>query len=402
MLSVLVYTPAFPSKSHPYQGIFVKEQLCALRHYLGYSFTVVAPQGKAGLSLKQRAEREDGNGVSVYRPLYCYPPIPKVTVPFRGWMMLNASRPFFRAEFHKQQFNLAHVHFAYPGGGSIGYLKRNFNIPVVLTVHGSDIFRYPRHFVLRGQVKRALQLADHIICVSSALQEAVLELVSRPPDTISVIPNGVNPLDFVTAQKDGGDKDGSMEVRQLLYVGNLNYTKGIDVLIRAMALLPNVRTVHLTIVGNGRIRSELERLGGELGLQDNIRFVGGVPHAEVIKWMARSDLLIVPSRTEGFGIVAIEAMAAGLPVVASDVGGLRETVQPETGILCEPNNAKALAEAIRRALERRWMLSEIRNRAARYDWPVVVREIRLVYQSLLEPEKSSAGSPHSELFSNAL
>jgi glycosyltransferase involved in cell wall biosynthesis len=147
MSSILVYTSSYPNILQPYRGFFVKEQIDAVKRYLNCSFAIVAPVES---TKKREFEREEKD---IYRPVYFYPPIPKVLIPFRGLMMLYASQPVLEGLFKQNRFDLVHIHFAYPGGFAISYLKKKFRVPVVLTVHGSDIFRYPKYPFLGWQIR---------------------------------------------------------------------------------------------------------------------------------------------------------------------------------------------------------------------------------------------------------
>jgi glycosyltransferase involved in cell wall biosynthesis len=186
-------------------------------------------------------------------------------------------------------------------------------------------------------------------------------------------------LEWLDAPRGNEPKECCNFGNKLLYVGNLNYTKGVDILIRAITLLPEDRQVQLTIVGEGQMRSELEKLCVNLRLTDRIQFVGAVQHSEISQWMSRSNLLVIPSRSEGFGMVAVEAMASGLPVAATNIGGLREIITPETGVLADSVTPSDIALAILTALDKHWDRNIIRKSACKYDWSLVTRLIENIY-----------------------
>lgn len=179
--------------------------------------------------------------------------------------------------------------------------------------------------------------------VSCWVASSVERLWRLPPARIEVIPNGA-------ALRSGGGSEGTRERNKvpavLGGVGRLSREKGFDVLIRAMAELPQA---VLELAGDGPCRAELEALARRLGLAERVRFLGWHPcPAEV---MSAWDVVVVPSRREGFGLVALEAMLAGVPVVASRVGGLPELVRDrQTGLLFDPENPSELADAVREVL----------------------------------------------------
>jgi L-malate glycosyltransferase len=134
----------------------------------------------------------------------------------------------------------------------------------------------------------------------------------------------------------------------LTAIGRLSPEKGLSILLEALHIvLRRNSEIILFIVGDGFLRKELEHKALVLGLHENIRWAGTCTPAEVLKYLAVTDIVIVPSLFEGFGLVAAEAMAAGVPVIATSTGGLPEVVQNgKTGILVPPSNAAVLAEAI--------------------------------------------------------
>jgi glycosyltransferase involved in cell wall biosynthesis len=136
----------------------------------------------------------------------------------------------------------------------------------------------------------------------------------------------------------------------IVAVGRLVPAKGFDLLIRAMTYCD--ASIRLTLVGDGPERRALETLVRDLGLPDRVTFCGERSHADVLRLMATALLVAIPSRQDSFGLVALEALAVGRPVVATHVGGLPEVLQGTEAILVEPDNPTALAEAIRSLIAR--------------------------------------------------
>ena len=233
-----------------------------------------------------------------------------------------------------------------------------------------------------GQIRLqrlAYRCATTVVANSAAARHILLEegLASR---SIAVIPNGVD----AGAYSDRDTIAASRPARTVVTVANLRPEKSHEVLIAAAALLaPDFPEVRFQIVGDGPRRAELEALVRARGLASHVEFLG---HREdVAALLASADLFALPSRSEAFPNCAIEAMAAGLPVVASAVGGLLDLIDHErTGLLVEPGNPEALADALRRLLVDRAAAARIGVRAQahvrqRYSFDHMVQSFEALY-----------------------
>ena len=215
---------------------------------------------------------------------------------------------------------------------------------LVSTKHNDDPFRTGpfRH------VERALtRLADRVIAITEALRRFTIDEVGIPAAKVETIPYGLDglPPAWGTNPPDEVPPD----ARILLAVARLTAQKGIDVAVRALPLLPG--HAALVVLGEGPERGELERLARELGVERRVFLLGRVP--DVAAWLRRAEVLVHPVRWEGFGLAVLEAMLAGLPVVATNVSSLPElVVDGETGLLVPPDDAAALAGAAVQALQR--------------------------------------------------
>ena len=187
-----------------------------------------------------------------------------------------------------------------------------------------------------------LHWSDRLIAISQSLREDLL-LRGALVQSVVVVPNGITPPppDKNTLRK-------FVPQRPLLCVAaRLHPTKGVDVALRALALLPGA---HLAVLGEGAERAALETLASQLAIADRVHFLGY--RSDFAAIVAAADALLVPSRAEGFGLAALEAMAQGVPVAASRVGGLPEVVG-DGGILVPPDDPAALAKAAGALLARR-------------------------------------------------
>ena len=167
-------------------------------------------------------------------------------------------------------------------------------------------------------------------------------------------------------------------------MGNLELIKGHKYLIEAIeSVIRRRKDVLCLIVGNGELKNELEKQIKWLELNEYVKLVGTKPHDKIPFWMNACDVFVLPSLRESFGIVQIEAMACGKPVVATYNGGSEEIVTSEDcGFLVEPANPKELAEKILIALDKEWDNEKIRKHAEMFRWIDIAKEIIMVYIKL--------------------
>ncbi|MDO8424930.1 MAG: glycosyltransferase [bacterium] len=241
-------------------------------------------------------------------------------------------------DFRSPTPDIVHTHLF--GGDTWGRIAAiRAGVPhIVSTEHNVNLDEGP----LKRLVKRHLaRKTDRIIAVSDAVRSYSVRMDRVPLGKMVVIQNGVDTARFRPVPATPHD-----DVR-FVSVGRLVEQKGHDVLLEAFLLLRDTHPrARLEIIGDGPRRAELEALCASFHLTDRVRFLG--LQRDIPAYYQRSDILVLPSRWEGFGIAAIEASACGIPVIASSVGGLQEAVvDGETGILVPPEDPKALATAMR-------------------------------------------------------
>lgn len=214
-------------------------------------------------------------------------------------------------------------------------------IPYSFTIHGPGIFFEPMHWRIDEKVARARFVA----CISDFCRAQVMQFAARAHwDKLHVVHCGVEPARY--AQRQAGSSG-----QRLLFVGRLAAVKGVPVLFAALAQLrPAFPALHLLLIGDGPERPTIEADARALGLTDLVTFAGYQSQGAVAAALGASDILVLPSFAEGVPVVLMEAMAAGLPVVATPVGGISELVGPESGVLVPPADAEALAAALRSLL----------------------------------------------------
>ncbi|MFL5757389.1 MAG: glycosyltransferase [Chloroflexota bacterium] len=271
-----------------------------------------------------------------------------------------------------------HAHFANHPAAAAFVIHRLYGLPYSFTGHGADLQvdqRMLREKVSEASFVRAISSDGRTFIAAHADPGAASK--------IEVVPCGVDTPAF------GGEpahvRDGAITI---LCVATMYEVKGHAYLFRACAeLLAGGRTVTCLLAGDGPDRAQLEALASELGVSDAVTFLGARPRTEIVRLMHEADVLVVPSvptesgRREGMPVVILEAMAAGLPVVASAISGIPEVVEDEvTGFLVPPRDPSALAAAIERAAaegtERQAIVAAARELVrSRYDFDVVTRRL---------------------------
>jgi glycosyltransferase involved in cell wall biosynthesis len=254
--------------------------------------------------------------------------------------------------------------------------------PVVATLQGSDVFQATRTALGASFARFALSRCDGITVLSNALARAT-SVVGVPAERISIIPHGVDTRRF-TPPPDG-ERD-----KIILFVGSFIERKGVRFLLTAGAdLLRKLPGYRIQLIGEGPQEPLLRDMVDRLGLSDRVQFKGFLSQDEVRIAMQRARLFVLPSLEEGLGVVLLEALACGTPIVASDVDGIPDVVTPEVGLLVPAGSAPALASAVMELLgdANRWQrLSDAaRDRAvAHYDWRHIAQQYLAVYRDILK------------------
>jgi D-inositol-3-phosphate glycosyltransferase len=234
--------------------------------------------------------------------------------------------------------------------------------------------------------------ADRVICATEHEKSLLAHLYDADPQRIEVVPLGVDverfkPLDKEDARRQLGFED----ARIILFVGRIEPLKGVDILINAAAMLESDVECSVLIVGGDESSkaqiAQLQGLASDLGIEHRVAFVGAVDHDKLPLFYNAADVCVVPSHYESFGLVAVEAMACGVPVVASRVGGLTGTVKDgETGYLIPWLCPEPFAERIEMLLDneslRRNLGEAAREAVGRYRWESVAARVMGVYASL--------------------
>lgn len=283
--------------------------------------------------------------------------------------------------------DLVHGHFLHPQGVAAAAAARHLEVPLVLTGHGFDVYDLPRRGAhWRSLVEDTLGQASAVTAVSERLAKALRDL-GVPRRALHVIPNGFDPGLFYRTDKGTARRRAGLpaDATVLLAVGNLVPVKGHAFLLAALApvLRADARRV-LVVVGDGPLASSLRRLATDLGVAAQVRFQGARPHEEIPAWMSAADLFVLPSHDEGGGVVVLEAMACGTPVVATSVGHVPQAVAPTAGRVVTVGDEAAFRDAVEDLLAHPMDRGAVAAAAADWTWTLNATRTLAVYQAVTE------------------
>jgi len=402
---LIVFASLFPNATQPNAGLFIRERMFRVGKEL--PLVVVSPKPWfPGLGLIRRfrphyrpmpARQETQAGVEVIFPRFLA--IPGMLRGLDGLFMAIGSY-FTLRRLKSRGYNFIDAHFAYPDGLAATHLGRWLDLPVTVTLRGTEVPQ-SRKPALVTKLKRVFHDADRIISVSDSLRQLAysLGLENRRGQ---VVGNGVDavrfsPVDRMTARQRFGVAE---TAKVLITVGGLVERKGFHRVIDCLpALLIKHPELHYLIVGGpcpeGDMTYALKQQVDTLGLHERVHFLGPISPDE-LKWpLSAANVFVLSTRNEGWANVILEAMACGVPVVASDVGGNAEVVSsPELGAIVPFDDQAALTAALDQSLTQRWDDSVIRAYATANSWDSRVVILLELFSRVLadrSPKKAASG-----------
>ncbi len=265
--------------------------------------------------------------------------------------------------------DVIHAHYAIPHAAAAliaRQMMRGSKLPaIVTTLHGTDVTLVGLDPAYLRATQWSIEKSDVVTAVSDYLADATESVMGVRHGDIQVVHNGVDVTRFLpeAASAVVRGRYAGPEERLLVHVSNFRYVKRADDVVRVLALVADALPARLVMVGDGPERPRVADLAVELGVADRVSFVGSMPHVEAL--LASSDLFLLPSAQEAFGLSALEALASGVPVVATTRGGLPEVVEHGvSGFLHELGDVEAMAASAVKLLGDEELLSRFR-RAAR-------------------------------------
>lgn len=401
MKNVLVLTSTFPrwkNDSTP-SFVFSLSRLLAKK----YRITVLAPHAF------KAAKTEKIYNINIHRFRYFFPEkyqkiaygagiIPNVKKSFLAKLQipgfLASQIKNAKSTIEKNKINLIHAHWLIPQGLIGAMLKKKYKLPLIVTIHGSDLFPLKNKF-FKSLQKKVADNAD-IITVNS--EAAKNELVSRFPEIknkIVKIPMGIDTKLF--RPKNAGGKFKKYKGKKIiLFAGRLNEQKGIECLFKALPIvISEIKNIKLLIIGEGEYRKQLEKAADELNIRNHVEFLGSKSHNELAGYYNLADVFVLPSitsriGTESFGLVLAEAMACGTCVIGSSSGGINEIIKNnENGLIFQEKNSEELADDIIKILKDGKFRERLAENGLKYsrknfDWNIISGKFLKIYGKFLK------------------
>lgn len=349
---------------------------------LGHSVSILVPGERETIT------RIGDEGASAVHAVYLrIPVVPDAPVAGLAAFVLKYPVTLWRLRrfLVEQAVDVVMVQYPLAWMSYLGVLRRVSNWKLIVTFQGNDAHDlHQRPWLERLVLSRLIKSTDCVTAVSGSLLQKVRRVFPSVPADAPIIPNGAAAPVSTAAPS----KLPAVPSHYIVSIGQLIDRKGHDVLIRALGLLlrDHGLSVEAVIVGDGPLRTSLEELSRREGIETNVTFTGDQPNEVVYAILERSRFCVLPSRAEGFPLVVVEAMAAGRPVIASNIDGVPTIVRGgETGLLVPVDDAPALAKAIRDLwtddARRQMMAARARDLASReFTW----RGIASRYLELIE------------------
>ncbi len=400
---LLVFSSLFPHSGAPGAGLFVRERMFRVGQVLPLSVVSPRPASPADPMVRRlrpqyrppapRAEIQQGFQVRFPR----FPSLPGLLRGADGRAMALGCLPLLWRLRHS--FDILDAHFAYPDGYAATLLGRWLGKPVTVTLRGTEV-PHSRDPLKRRHMARAFARAARLFAVSGSLARLAVEL-GADPRRVQVVGNGVDlerfrPLDRAESR---ARLRIPADAQVLVSVGGLVERKGFH---RVIEVLPGLLAQHprllLLIVGGagpeGDYAVALRDRAADLGLGERVRLLGHLPPEGLAEPLSAADIFVLATRNEGWANVFLEAMACGLPVVTTDVGGNPEVVcHPGLGTLVPFGDAPALARAIDSALDRDWDRCAIRDYARSNAWD---RRVETLVASFREISAQARSDPRQQ------
>ena len=353
-MKILLATNMFPNSYKPFSGIFIKSHVQLIKEKFGTDCIVITGDGS------------DNSFLSVFKKYLLFT-IRIITTTL------------------SKKFQLIHAHYTFPTGFISLISKWVSRKKMVLTVHGNDINAInKKNTFLFYLSKFTLHQSDQIIAVSLNLKRKIMEKFGIPESKITVIDMGFNPQIFHPVVKPKNEQNRPFTI---LFVGRLTPVKGVNILIKALSILKmkSIIKFKCNIIGVGEQKQIYEKMVRRKSLNGQVEFVGAKSQQEIAELMRGSDVVTIPSLEEGFGLVAIESFACGVPVIGSSTGGLKSLIiEGKNGYLFSPEDSQELSKKLKLLnQESKIKTDSCIASVSKYDMNLKVSEIYQLYNRMI-------------------
>lgn len=382
---LITFSNLFPSTARPLHGLFVRERMRRVAAASGLDWVVVSPRPAVPWPLRHGIDRihadmprqEQIDGVSVYHPAYFH--VPGLSLRWQARRMARAALPVV-AKLAAGRHCVVDAHYVYPDGIAALAIARQLNLPCTLTARGTDINVLAEHPAIARQIREFAGSAHALLAVSRELRDRFATVAGLAKEQVHVARNGVDLERFHLGDSASARQQlGLPETCSLvLAVGRLVAEKGFHLMARALRSLDS--SVHMVVVGEGPEAPRLVQLAPE----GRLHLLGPLAQERVALCYQACDLLVLPSLREGWPNVVTEALASGLPVVATPVGGIPDMLtSARVGSMVRDSDARALGREVARWLASHRDRAKIREFARRFSWSETVDlHVRLIESAL--------------------
>lgn len=397
-LRILMLSHLYPNRANSMGGVFVQEQATTLRTQ-GVEITLISPIAYAPKVLHSNKRwqaigavpfSEQEGAACVYHPRMLLLPR-KLLFKFTGKFYESAVKRALKKlaiSDPAQTYDLIHAHVALPDGDAARRLAKRWGIPYVVTIHGQDFYTtINRSSAEKTIVAGVLREASQVIMVSTKLREIAEQAALPGLEKTVIVPNGVSLDKLYRGTSPLAKQYAGKTV--LLSVGNLIPRKAHAYVLQALKdLVKTYPTLHYIIVGDGQERENLEQQALRLGIENHVDFVGRVEHALAFEYMSFCDIFVLPSWAEAFGVVYIEAMAHGKPIIGCYGEGVEDIVEETiTGLLVPPQDSPALFKQISVLMDpaTRTQMGEAGRKVveAKFTWEANARQMQALYRQIV-------------------